>query len=381
MRQMADRPKTDFEAEGLLDDLEGEQREARRALLEELAGDGVPFEELRAAAAAGRLALLPVERALAGQGPRHTAREVAEASGVELADLARLRTALGVSIPDPDDRALTQADIDAARRLKAFQEVGLPPGEFLKVARTIGMAMARIAEANRSLVVRTVLRPGDTERDLALRLADTARQLMPLVGPSLGYALQLHLLDQIRRDVIAAADLVSGEIGGATETAVCFADMVGFTKLGEQIGIEELALIAGRLEEIATTVSEPPVRLVKMIGDAAMMVSTDPLALVETALTLVETADEEGEDFPQVRAGIAFGPALAQAGDYYGRPVNLASRITGVARPGSVLADQGATEAIGDAFHHSFAGERRLKGIEGRVRLFRLRREPKEKRR
>lgn len=378
---MADPPKSDFEAEGLLDDLEGEQREARRALLEELAGDGVPFEELRAAAAAGRLALLPVERALAGQGPRHTAREVAEASGVELADLARLRTALGVSIPDPDDRALTQADIDAARRLKAFQEVGLPPGEFLKVARTIGMAMAGIAEANRSLVVRTVLRPGDTERDLALRLADTARQLMPLVGPSLGYALQLHLLDQIRRDVIAAADLVSGEIGGATETAVCFADMVGFTKLGEQIGIEELALIAGRLEEIATTVSEPPVRLVKMIGDAAMMVSTDPLALVETALTLVETADEEGEDFPQVRAGIAFGPALAQAGDYYGRPVNLASRITGVARPGSVLADQGATEAIGDAFHHSFAGERRLKGIEGRVRLFRLRREPKEKRR
>lgn len=378
---MADPPRTDFEAEGLLDDLEGEQREARRALLDELAGDGVPFEELRAAAAAGRLALLPVERALAGQGPRHTAREVAEASGVELADLARLRTALGVSIPDPDDRALTQADIDAARRLKAFQEVGLPPGEFLKVARTIGMAMARIAEANRSLVVRTVLRPGDTERDLALRLADTARQLMPLVGPSLGYALQLHLLDQIRRDVIAAADLVSGEIGGATETAVCFADMVGFTKLGEQIGIEELALIAGRLEEIATTVSEPPVRLVKMIGDAAMMVSTDPLALVETALTLVETADEEGEDFPQVRAGIAFGPALAQAGDYYGRPVNLASRITGVARPGSVLADQGATEAIGDAYHHSFAGERRLKGIEGRVRLFRLRREPKEKRR
>lgn len=378
---MADPPRTDFEAEGLLDDLEGEQREARRALLDELAGDGVPFEELRAAAAAGRLALLPVERALAGQGPRHTAREVAEASGVELADLARLRTALGVSIPDPDDRALTQADIDAARRLKAFQEVGLPRGEFLKVARTIGMAMARIAEANRSLVVRTVLRPGDTERDLALRLADTARQLMPLVGPSLGYALQLHLLDQIRRDVIAAADLVSGEIGGATETAVCFADMVGFTKLGEQIGIEELALIAGRLEEIATTVSEPPVRLVKMIGDAAMMVSTDPLALVETALTLVETADEEGEDFPQVRAGIAFGPALAQAGDYYGRPVNLASRITGVARPGSVLADQGATEAIGDAFHHSFAGERRLKGIEGRVRLFRLRREPKEKRR
>jgi len=68
---------------------------------------------------------------------------------------------------------------------------------------------------------------------------------------------------------------------------------------------------------------------------------------------------------------------ISQGGDFYGRPVNLASRITGVARPGTVLAAEAAIEAAGDAFSYSFAGERRLKGIKGGVKLYRVRREPK----
>ena len=115
--------------------------------------------------------------------------------------------------------------------------------------------------------------------------------------------------------------------------------MVGFTKLGEEIAPEELGLVAGRLEEMATAVAEPPVRLVKTIGDAAMLVSTDAELMTDAALRLVEASEEEGEEFPSLRAGIARGPVLAQSGDYYGRSVNLASRITNVAKPGSVLVD------------------------------------------
>ena len=69
-------------------------------------------------------------------------------------------------------------------------------------------------------------------------------------------------------------------------------------------------------------------------------------------------------------------PTVAQSGDYYGRAVNLASRITGVARPASVLVDEPTKERVGDRFHYSFAGERRLKGIDHKVKLFRARREP-----
>jgi adenylate cyclase len=116
------------------------------------------------------------------------------------------------------------------------------------------------------------------------------------------------------------------------------------------------------------------VRLVKMIGDAAMLVGPEPGPVVEAGLTLVERAAEEGEDFPVLRAGVASGMALARAGDWYGRPVNLASRITGRARPGSVLTTQEVHDALADAYHWSYAGSKHLKGIDSEVRLFRCRR-------
>ncbi len=364
----------DFEAEGLLEGVEGEARDDRLALLEQLAGEGVPLEELRESVAAGRLTLLPVERGIAGDGPRYTPREIAEISEADLDLLQRASSALGLPYPDPDERGLNEADLDAARRVKAFLEAGLPEDGIIQVARTIGMGTARVADANRELIRRTLMQPGDTERDLALRFAAAAEHMLPIFEPTLLYAQRAHLLEQIRRDVIGTADLASGELGATAEVSVCFADLVGFTKLGEEIAPEELGLVAGRLEEMASAVAEPPVRLVKTIGDAAMLVSTDAEAMTDAALRLVEASEEEGEEFPSLRAGIARGHALAQTGDYYGRPVNLASRITGIAKPGSVLVDRDARDAALDAFEYSFAGERRLKGFESRCKVYRVRR-------
>jgi adenylate cyclase len=364
----------DFEAEGLLDGLEGKAREDRLALLEELEDDGTTLEELHEAVAAGRLTLLPVERALAGPGRRYTPREIAEISGLDLDLVQRFSAALGVPFPGPDEQTATEADLAAVCRAKEFRDAGLPEEGMLQVARTIGMGMARIAEANRELTVRTLMQPGDTERDLAQRFAAAAEHMLPLVEPTLTYAFQAHMLEQIRRDVIGAADLASGEIRGTADLAVCFADLVEFTRLGEEIAPEELGSVAGRFEEMATEVAEPPVRLVKMIGDAAMLVSTEVEPALSAALNLIEMAEGEGEQFPVLRAGIAYGPTLAQSGDYYGRVVNLASRITGIARPESVLVDVAVKDCAEDGFAYSFAGERRLKGIDSRVKLYRARR-------
>jgi adenylate cyclase len=218
------------------------------------------------------------------------------------------------------------------------------------------------------------MEPGDTERDLALRFAAAAEHMQPLFEPVLVYALRAHMLEQIRRDVIGAGDLASGEMGATSDLSICFADLVGFTQLGEQVATEELGLVASRLDELATAVAESPVRLVKLIGDAAMLVSEDAEAMVEAALRMVETAEAEGESFPQLRAGIAYGSVHVQAGDYYGRPVNLASRLTAVAKPGSVLIDAAVKEAAGDRFRYSYAGERHLKGFDARFKLYRARR-------
>jgi len=364
----------DFEAEGLLDGVDGEAREARRELLERLAGEGVALEELREAVEGGRLTLLPVERAFAGDGPRYTPREVADLAGVDLELLQRATAALGIPYPDPDDRSLAEADLEEAHRIAAYCAAGFSEEGIVGVARTIGMGTARTAEAIRELFVRALMQPGDTERDLALRFASVAEQMLPVFDPTLSYAFRAHMLEQIRRDVIAATDLASGEISGTAEVAACFADLVGFTKLGEQVATEELGLVTGRLDELATAAAEPPVRLVKLIGDAAMLISTEVGPMVDAALRMVEAAEGEGEDFPRLRAGVAYGSALLRTGDYYGRPVNLASRITAMARPGSVLVDGETKRAAADDFDYSFAGEHRLKGFDSRVKLFRARR-------
>jgi adenylate cyclase len=364
----------DFEAEGLLAGVDDAGREERLRLLEHLVADGASLDELRSAVAAGRLALLPVERALAGDGPRYTAREIAEIADLDLELLRRFSAALGVPYTDPDERRATVADLEAARRIKAFREAGLPEEGMLQVARTIGMGTARIAEANRELAIRTLAQPGDSERDIALRFAAAAEFMMPLVGPTLVHAVQANMLEQIRRDVIATADLASGELGGTVELTVCFADLVEFTQLGETIPPEELGLVAGRLEEMATAVAEPPVRLVKTIGDAAMFVSAEPEPLLRASLDLIAASEAEGDQFPLLRAGLATGRALPQSGDYYGRAVNLASRVTGVARPGSVVTDEATKDAVAqDHFRFTFIGDRRLKGFDTRFKLFRAR--------
>jgi adenylate cyclase len=370
-------PEIDFAAEGLLDDLDGGAREARLELLRRLSAEGVSLEELRDAVATGHLTVLPVERAIAGDGPRYSAREIAERSGLDLELALAFRAALGIPYGDDlDDPVGTAADLDTAVRAKTILDAGFPAEEMLRNARVVGMATARVAEANRDLVVRNLTSPGDNERDLADRLVGMAEFLLPLGTEFLDYAFQANLLELIKRDVIGAADLASGEIGGVVERTVCFADLVEFTSLGEEIAPEELGAVVGHFEELATGVVAPPVRLVKTIGDAVMLVSPEAEPLVGQALDLVAAAAAEGDQFPVLRAGIATGPTLPQSGDYYGRSVNLASRVTGIARPGSVLVDTATREAAGDAgLTYSFAGERRLKGIDARTKLFRVRRE------
>ncbi len=369
---MDDRPVTDFEAEGLLDGLEGEAREARLGLLRELEADGVGLDELREAVQQNRLALLPVERVLSAEGTRYTPRQVAEITGVELDLLQELYRAMGLPRVEPGDAGLDEHDLAAAERLRAFREAGIAEDDIVEMARVMGMAMANIAEGTREVLGRTVIHPGDDERAAALRFAMSARILGPEVANVIQYVLNRQLRDQIRRNVMAAGGGFGPDSGG-TEVCVCFADLVGFTKLGERLPGEELGRVAGRLAELATEAAEPPVRLIKLIGDAAMLISPDAVALLRAALNLVAAGEEEGEGFPQVRAGAAAGEAIGRGGDWYGRPVNLASRITDIARPGSVLASESATEMAGEEFAYSFAGERRLKGIDSRVKLYRVR--------
>lgn len=361
----------DFEGEGLLDGLDGKARDARLELLGELHDDGVPLDELRRAIEEGRLALLPVERTLDGDGPRYTRDEIAERAELEVDFLRRQWRALGMPEPGDGERSFNHADLDAARQLKSMLGLGLKETDVLEIARLLGLSMSQLASANRNMAVRAFTHEDDTERDIALRYAALLRGIAPMLAPILEYVLMLHMREQIRHDVIGGA--AGGEEG--SEAAICFADLVGFTKLGERLEPDELGEVTERLSEMAGAVATGPVRLVKLIGDAAMLVSTRPDALVDAAIELVRCSEREGDGFPLLRAGVAWGPVITRGGDWYGHPVNVASRITGVARPGSVLATQAVQDVVdAEGYRWSYAGERRLKGVSAAVRLLRVRR-------
>jgi adenylate cyclase len=359
----------DSDIDELLDGLEGEDRKARCTLLEHLVEQGFSLEDLSTAVAEDRLALLPLERVMGGT---LTAAEIEERTGLPAELLGRLRRMLGLPDPGPDARVYGEEDIAMAQSTRRFLEAGLSERSIGEMTRVLGESMARLAATTGSAFVETFLKPGDSEYDVAVRFASLAEELTPAVHPILVAAYNAHLREAVRRGMIGAAEREAGALAEAQDLCVCFADLVGFTRMGVQVDAQELGGVAGRFAELANDVTTGPVRLIKTIGDAAMFVSPDSVAMVGVALAFGEAMRKA--DMPSMRAGIAYGPTLLRAGDYYGHSVNLASRVTGVARPESVLCTQEVRDAAADEFEWSFAGKHKLKGVGDSVPLHRARR-------
>src|SRR5262249_15515195 len=191
----------------------------------------------------------------------------------------------------------------------------------LETSRLIGISMANLADANFDLVGEVFSEPGIDERELATRYAAAAETMAPLLGETLLHAYRIHLRERIRQAVITEAEIAEGRVTGADEMTVAFADLVGFTRLGESLEIEQIGDLTGRLFELASDAARPPVRLVKMIGDAAMFASVESEPLLDAVVGLVEGAGTAG--IPPLRPRVRRGRALRRAGDWDRRPGHL----------------------------------------------------------
>jgi adenylate cyclase len=358
----------DFAAEGLLDGLDGEERAARTRLLEQLLANGVQLRELKQAVAEDRLALLPVEQVLAGDC---SARDVESRTGLEVNRILALRRALGLPEAGAEDHVFSDTDVEAAQSIKTFMEAGFSEQAVTEITRVLGEGMARLSAAIGPTFAQTFLKPGQGEDEVAAQFAAVAENMTPAFEPVLAAAFRAHVLDSVRRAMLSHDELAAGQVADEWHVAVGFADLVGFTRLGAELETHTLGDVVGTFSQLAGQVAGPAVRLVKTIGDAAMLVAREPGPMVEAALTLVEAVEEA--DLPAVRAGIAWGTAIPRSGDFFGHAVNLASRVTGIARPGSVLCTKEVHDAAPD-FDWSFAGRHRLKGIGDSVPLYRARR-------
>jgi len=359
----------------LLEGLEGAARTERAELVEWLLEQGITADEIRTT---NPPLLLATRHLIGDDGTYVSTREISERYGVDLTLLQRIQRANGLArVDDPDAAVHMRADGEAAAYAQRFVELGLDPDQVVLVVRVLAEGLSHAAEVMRYTALSTILRPGATELEIAKGSKALVSQIAPLLGPMIQDMLFLQLRHMMETEAVNAGERAAGKpLPGARQVTVAFADLVGFTKLGEAISAEDLGQLASRLSDLARDVTSPPVRFIKSIGDAVMLVCPDPVPLLDTVLKLVEVVDTDN-DFPRLRAGVASGMAVSRAGDWFGSPVNVASRVTDVARPGTVLAADSVGEALGDDgdFHGSFAGARRLKGIKNEVKLFRIRRE------
>lgn len=282
-----------------------------------------------------------VETVLLGGRPRYTREQAATEAGLPVDEANQIWNALGfASLPD-DEVAFTETDVEALRQAAGLMELGLVDRESLRsVTRMVGQSMARLADWQSRLVLETVA--NDPEVLGEGSLADFVGRLVPVLE-------RVHAHVWRRQLAASAQRLLSGE-GDSSEgpQTVGFADLAGYTSLSRQLTVNELSLILEEFESLASDlIAEHRGRVIKTIGDEVMFAVESPVAAASLSLALQELVDNS-ETLPRLRIGLALGEVLDRYGDLYGPVVNIASRLTGLARPGSVLVDAELAAALAE---------------------------------
>jgi len=283
-----------------------------------------------------------LDTVLLGAPPTLTRLEVLARAGVaaELGDA--VWGALGFAAVGDDVRAFTDNDVKALQNSQALIASGLvDPDTWLVMARTMGQALSRLAEAQVDVFGRVLsdLEPADAVA-VALQAADQVVQ-----------PIEELLLFVWRRQFAAAAHRALATAGDTEQQTVTvgFLDLVDFTRSTRSWDVSTLEQTLEVFErDTSLRVAAVGGRVVKTLGDGVLFAASDPVAAVQVALDTVQAHLDDGE-LPLVRAGLASGPVLERLGDLYGEPVNIASRLADEARPSSVLVDRVLAERLSAA--------------------------------
>jgi adenylate cyclase len=281
-----------------------------------------------------------LESEVLGGSRRYTRAEVSERAGVDIEHARTLWRALGFVDVEDGKVAFTDRDVEALRTVQSMVDMGiLDRGQQLAVTRAMGQALSRLAEWQVATITDAMSSgPGPLTTE---EVTVAARELVPVMEGLIGYVWRRHLAATTAR-VLATGP---GELAAKPMT-VGFADLVGFTTLTRHVDEDALAELVDRFEAIAyDVITAAGGRVVKTVGDEVMFTADNAAVGAEIALELADRISAD-PDLPDLRVGVACGAVVSRLGDVYGEPVNLASRLTSIARPGSVLADREFATAL-----------------------------------
>jgi adenylate cyclase len=365
--------------EGLIPEVDGSAdwttaAVAHARIVARLRDRGHALEHIKRAGEQGRLAYSYIEDMFDGERPLRTREEAAELTGLEPALIERFWTSLGLPASGLDE--LTDEDVQALHYVGSVLDAGFPLVAFLQLCRVYGQALSQIADAEVRLfhlyVHEPLIREGVPGMQMAEEMEDLARDLLPVASPMMDYVHQRFLQHFVEQDVVGhmESELEDEDVDlGRIRVAIAFADLAGYTRFTEEEGEEEALSSVERFVEGVTHTLPDDARVVKTIGDEVMVVGSDVGALVDWAVGFTSLFDER----PEPRIGVHYGTTLYRDGDYFGRDVNLASRVVARARGGEVLVTDGVTSAVSDSAHLSFEeiGQVKLKGFAEPRRLCR----------
>lgn len=351
----------------------------RAALIDLALREGADEGVLVKAAAEDNLMWVAMEKVLTGRAGM-TGEEAADAAGISFSFLTQIWRALGLPSGELGSPVFDRRDVAVLRTLGAVNVV-FTEDDILETASVVGRAMAEISTSLTEIFRRRLAEPfyeaGGTETDVVLRLSALRSMLVPTMAPVLETALQRHLDSAIRSEIGARMEALVEPSAGHRVVAIAFVDLVGFTAVSERMSAADVRNLAAQLLHAAeAAIAEHGGRIVKSIGDAVMYSTPDPVRAAKIALDICATVRAD-DAMPDVRAGIGHGPVLPGYADYFGRTVNLASRLCGSAKPMEVLVhidgapppDTAWAEAGLSVTPHKV---KRLKGIDGEVQALRV---------
>jgi adenylate cyclase len=365
---------------GLIPEVDGkrewtEAAVAHARIVARLRERGHRLEHIREASRQGRLAYGYIEALFADpDGPRRSLEDAAAEARLEPALVERFWASIG--LPPTALEKLTGEDVEAVRYVASVLAAGFPLVAFLQLCRVYGQALSQIADTEVRLfhlyVHEPLIREGVPGLEIAEEMQGLARDLLPLASPLMDYMHRRFLQHFVAQDVVGhmETELEEGDGDlGRLRVAIAFADLAGFTRFTEEEGEEEALSSVERFVEGVTATLPGDARVVKTIGDEVMVVGNDIDALVDWAVGFAGLFEER----PEPRIGVHWGTALYRDGDYFGREVNVASRVVARARGGEVLVTDAVLDTVAPSPHLEFdeIGEVKLKGFDEPRRLVR----------
>ena len=285
-----------------------------------------------------------IEQIVLGGQRRYNRVQVSEATGVDRDRASRLWLAMGFAEVGDDEKVFTDSDIEALRVWDGLVTSGtIALEDEVPHARAMGQTLSRLAEwQTREIMAQAdELAPALDDAQRVASAVDMADALLPVIEQLQSYVWRRHLAAAADRILLADPGQLS-----ATAVVVGFADIVGYTSLARHYDTDELAALLESFEEdTSQTVVSQHGRVVKTLGDKVLFVADTPRDAAEIALRLTDPG-RGGRGLPPLRVGMATGQVLSRFGDVYGPVVNLAARLTSLARPETVLVDRELATAL-----------------------------------